>query len=53
MVLRDEVSQSRTMGHGQALEELREAGDLFVWSVSLVEQCMSERRLSVPAGEGD
>ena len=45
VVFRDEVPQARTTGLAQAVEELREAGDVFVWSVALDEESMPEGTL--------
>ena len=42
IVFREEVSQARTGGISQAIEELSEAGNVFVWWLSLDEECMSE-----------
>ena len=51
--MREEVSQARTKGREQAVEELREAGDVFVCCVALDEECVSQGPLSVTVREGD
>ena len=53
VVFHDEVPQARTEGLAQAVEELSEAGDVFVGCVALDEECMYEGPLCLPAGEGD
>ena len=51
MVFRDEVSQARTEGLTQAVQELSEAGDVCVWGVALYKQSLTEGPLCVSTRE--
>ena len=49
----DEVPQARTEGLAESVEELSEAGDVFLLGVALDEECISDGPMCQPIGQGD